>query len=366
MLKLHLESNIEKILPKGVTLTEVFEENRAGFNEAVMKFWFNYQDDTAYPFEFRIEIGRNWSDDTDKTPIIKILFSTTMAKNGQFICFDNDILVSDLRKKVVQDFYFRFEEVVLEVFNQTGKFGYKREGYQALFKGFCWFVAQKALTPSGRTEDVPDITFSKNADGTDEQTYKDQTLVAEGVEARRYVRYFLNHFNCNENVHAFLLYVLQTNKPIRIVKERSYWNYTPLVRPDMLYVDTDTLSKLGYHLHYNRDKEEVEAMKYAFDLFSEQAVVNLCLDGVTLKKLNELSDLMEENPLVALEQLAQRIEQATTKNEAYELYGENYRAFLDGLIDLYAKYEDLYQQFGEARDKRRAEKAKRLWLRYTN
>lgn len=367
MKTIHLERKIAEVLGKEITLTDMFEVENS-LNEKMTKCQFQYHDDTVYPFELSINITRNWIDKEDLTPIIEIGFSLLKAKDGSFLSFDNELLQCEKRKKALQDFYFRFEEVVVNELRQTGNYGHKRIGYLSLFEDFRWFQERKAITHSGRLEHVPNLAFTKSTIWASKEHYLNDTLLAENAEARRYVRYFLSHHAPEEYVRSFLEYVLSTNKPIRIIKERSFWNYSFVVRSDMLYADSVTLSKLGFYFNCDhQDNEELsKAMKFAFDTFSDLDVVNVCLDHISSKELSEKLNLFEENPSLLKESLMSKIEKLKEDNEEYTAYNEKYTAFLDGLLDLHLKYATLYQQMGEETYKRRAEKAKRLWLRYTH
>lgn len=367
---IQLDGKIAGLLSENIVFTECFEHTGT-FNEKITRYWFEYHGDKVYPFELSVKIDRNWLDDQDKTPIVSIVFSTIMAKNGQFLCLGNKLLDCKTRKKHVQTLYFRLEQVLLEELESKGGFGYKRDTYDELFRGYEWFSEGKAITSSGRCEVVPNLAFEENDIWESEEIYKQSTQLVDEKESKRYIRYFLSHNECMPTVRAFLEMVLQSGKEIRLTKEASFWNYTFVVRPDMLHFDSNTLSKLGKIIQYNtQDENETNAvMRYVFNLFSEHGTVNLCLDEMTIQELNEETDLLEKNPVKMMEKITkimEQLQQGYQEPDPYQEYQQQYQTFLDGLLDLHLKYKTLYQQFGDAAYKRKAEKTKHYWLRYTN
>jgi superfamily II RNA helicase len=131
----------------------------------------------------------------------------------------------------------------------------------------------------------------------------------------------------------------------------------------MLTEDTNTLSKLGHHICYdfNNYEDRLSAMKYIFDLFSTYGIVNICLDKTTLNQLRSRDSHIQENPIIALLELQQEIENKKTADDTpanYQQFEERYNNFLNGLLDLYNNYQknEKYQK--------RAQRVKSLWLKY--
>jgi hypothetical protein len=157
--------------------------------------------------------------------------------------------------------------------------------------------------------------------------------------------------------------VLNSKKEIRIIKERSHWNYNFLVRPDLLSHDYETLSKLGYNLTFNYQSKEdlLAAMIYVFDFFARFGVVNLCMDAKTHQELRDRD--YNSSPQVNLANLLNTVQEMGKQDDDFVKYGEKHNQFLDGLLDLHQKYGDLYRTFGDQKYQRRAQKAKTLWLK---
>jgi len=354
---------VEEIVEGNITFLESFEKNGI-LDEKVEHFWFEYRDnDETFPFTFKATFTRNWLDEKDKTPIVELGFSTIMAKNGQFRSFGNDVLKDEKRRKEIQQFYFKFEAFLLEEMNkQPISFGFKRDQHRELFENYSFFLKNKGITHSGRNEMVPNLEFEENTLWDSEEEYKQSSFIAERRHAKCYIRYFLQKNECDPIVKAFLTYVLHSNKTVRITRDTSFWNYTFCIRPDMLTEDTNTLSKLGQHICYDfdNDQDRLSAMKYIFDLFSTHGMVNICLDKTTLKQLHNRESFIDENPMLALFELHEMIENKKTDNtpENYQEFEEKYNKFLNGLLDLYNNYQknEKYQK--------RAQRVKSLWLKY--
>jgi len=355
---------VEEIVEGNITFLESFKQNGM-LDEKVEHFWFEYHDnDEIFPFKFTAKVRRNWIDEKDKTPIVELGFSTIMAKNGQFLSFGNDVLKDEKRRKDIQQFYFKFEAFLLQELNkQPISFGFKRDQHHELFKNYPWFLERKGITRSGRNEMVPNFEFEENMLWNSEEEYKQSSFVAERKNAKCYIRYFLQHNDCDPIVKEFLTYILHSNKTVRITRDTSLWNYTFCIRPDMLTEDTNTLSKLGHHICYDFSNHEdrLAAMKYIFDLFSTHGIVNICLDKTTLNQLRSRESHIQGNPFIALLELQEEIENKKTDNtpENYQEFEERYNKFLNGLLDLYNnKYRN------NEKYPKRAQRIKSLWLKY--
>ena len=354
-----------KALQNGnISFVESFEQTMEALKEKTIKFWFYYDLGQTYPFQLSIKFTRNWLDQTDHTPVVELDFSTVMAKKGNFLCMGNDVLESKDRREEIIQFYFAFEQLLLEKLEDSPlAYNYQRESHVELFESFQWSSSGKAVTSSGRREVVSNLEFGSSMLWKSQEEYQTQTTVAEGSEARRYAQYFLSQNRCREMIKNFLFYVLESKKDIRITKELSYWNYNFMIRPDMLHMDTNTLSRLGYNVTYNleSDEDKLAAMIYVFDLFSSFGTVNICLDTKTVKELNDRWD--SKNPFENYKTLMQEVENMGKTDEKYEEFQNRYNTFLDGLLDMHQKYRELYEQFSDDKYQRRAQKAKTLWLK---
>lgn len=366
------ENQVKSLTEGNIYFLESFEQVKPAFKEKVSKFWFEYCNETGkYPFELAVKITKNWLDETDMTPVVELSFSTIMSNHGNFLCMGNDILKDPSRKEEIQNFYFKFESILLDfLYQQNVPFGYSRDRNYSLFGDYQWFLKNKGITPSGRMEQVENLEFKSSILWSTESEYKEFSILTDGINARQIVRYFLKYNHCDKIVKEFLLHVLSSKKEIRIVKECSHWNYNFAVRPDMLSEDSNTLSRLGINLHFNFDNHEdrLAAMIYAFDLFASHSIVNIYLDVKTAREINDEFKLFGHNPILSLLSIHSELEEKKTesiKDRKYQQFNENYSNFLDGLLDLHIKYKDLYESFGDEKYNRKANRLKNLWVNYS-
>lgn len=282
------EKQVKNLTEGNIYFLESFEQ--VMLKEKVSKYWFEYRTETnIYPFELSVKITKNWLDTTDTTPVVELSFSTIMAYHGNFLSTGNNVLKDPSRKEEIQNFYFKFENILLDFLNQQNiPFGYKRDSDYLLFEDYQLFLKNKGITPSGRMETVDNLEFKPSILCSTESKYKDSSILTDGINARQIVHYFLNNFHCDKIVNDFLLHVVNSKKEIRIVKDTSCWNYNFAVRPDMLCEDYNTLSRLGINLQFNFDNHEdrLAAMIYAFDLFASHSIVNIYLDANTSRQIN--------------------------------------------------------------------------------
>lgn len=168
--------------------------------------------------------------------------------------------------------------------------------------------------------------------------------------------------------------MLDSKKDIRIVKEVSYWRFYFSIRPDMLTEDYKTLSRIGYYTEYDNGDyhEKMNAMKFAFEEFSKNTEkINICLGCHFSFESEDFffdEESSEEESLQALiglkEKIEKEVEELQNPDTEFEEYLKKLNDFLDGLLDMYLKYKELYKIFEDEKYKRRKEKTKRLWLKY--